>query len=146
MASSEAISKQTLRIIDANLDRAGEGLRLLEDIARKLLPMDKILGGSARTIEQATTVQSEEADYIGVGSMYPTPSKETAVVVGPERLRQIRPAISLQLVAIGGITRDNTPEVIAAGADSVAVISAILGAESPDEASRQIADCFEPRK
>ena len=105
--------------------------------------MDKILGGSARTIEQATTAQSEGADYIAVGSMYPTTSKETAVVVGLERLRQIRQAVTLPVVAIGGINQDHTAQVLAAGADSEAVINAVLGAEDVEEASRQIADKFE---
>jgi thiamine-phosphate pyrophosphorylase len=111
--------------------------------ARKILPMDKILGTSARTVEQATAAQSEGADYLGIGAMYPTSTKETAEVVGLERLRQIRQAVPLPLVAIGGITGDNAAEIIAAGADSVAVISAVLRADSPEEASRQIVNSIE---
>ncbi len=107
-------------------------------VARKLLPMGKILGCSTTTVDQATTAESEGADYIAVGSIYPTSSKETAKVVGLDRLHQIRQAVTIPLVAIGGITRDNAAEVIAAGADSVAVINAVLGAEAPEEAARQI--------
>lgn len=114
--------------------------------ARKLLPLDKILGCSTTTVDQAITAESEGADYIAAGSVYPTSSKEAAVVVGLERLRQVRQAISLPLVAIGGITRDNVAEVLAAGADSAAVISDILGAESPEEAARQISAGFEVQK
>ena len=137
--------------LDVALEADADGLHVGQDdlpvkVARKLLPMGKILGCSATTVKQAVTAQSEGADYVAVGSMYPTPSKETAKVVGLERLRQVRQAISLPLVAIGGITKDNASEVIAAGADAVAVISAVLGAESPEKASRQIVDRLEIQK
>ncbi len=109
-------------------------------IARKLLPIDKITGISATTVDQAVAAESEGADYIAVGSISPTPSKETAKVVGLDRLSQIRQAVTLPLVAIGGITRDNVREVITAGANSVAIISAILQAEDIEAAARQIVD------
>ena len=133
---------------DLVLATEADGLHLGQDdltikVARKLLPMATILGCSVTTVEQAVSAESEGADYIAVGSMYPTPSKETAKVVGLERLRQVRQVISLPLVAIGGITRDNAAEVEAAGADSVAVISAVLGAQAPQEAARQIVDRLE---
>jgi thiamine-phosphate pyrophosphorylase len=137
--------------LDVALDSDADGLHVGQDdlpvkVARELLPLGKILGCSTTTVEQAVTAQSEGADYVAVGSMYSTPSKETAEVVGLKRLRQVRQAISLPLVAIGGITKDNAPEVMAAGADSVAVISAVLGDESPEEASRQIAASLEIRE
>lgn len=112
-------------------------------VARKLLPVDKILGISVTTLEQATTAESEGVDYIAVGSMYPTASKETAIVVGIERLSQIRKAVSLPLVAIGGINKNNAAEVITAGADGVAVISAVLQAGDITKEARQIAGLFE---
>ena len=115
-------------------------------VARKLLPIDRILGCSVTTVDQATAAESDGADYIAVGSIYPTASKEMAKVVGVERLRQIRRAVSLPLVAIGGINKDNAAEVSAAGADSVAAISAILGAEDVEEAARQIIAAFEVGK
>ncbi|GAI91805.1 unnamed protein product, partial [marine sediment metagenome] len=125
--------------LDLALASDADGLHLGQNdlpikVARKLLPIGKILGCSTTTVDQAIAAESEGADYIAAGSIYPTSSKETAKVVGLERLRQIRQAVSLPLVAIGGITKDNTAEVLAAGADSVAVISAILQAESPEEA------------
>jgi len=128
-----------------------DGLHVGQDdlpinIARRLLPIDKILGGSARTVEKATMAQSEGADYIAVGAMYPTPSKETAEVVGPERLKQIRRAVTLPLVAIGGINAGNVGGILAAGADSVAVISAVLGAADIEEASRRISKKVEGEK
>ena len=125
-----------------------DGLHLGQDdlpvkAARKLLPIDKILGRSARTVDQAVAAESEGADYIAVGSMYPTPTKETAQVVGPERLHQIRQTVTLPLVAIGGINKDNAAEVMAAGADSLAVIRAVVQAEAPEEAARQLVDIVE---
>jgi thiamine-phosphate pyrophosphorylase len=116
------------------------------DIARKLLPIDKILGASARTVSLATAAQAGGADYIAVGSMYPTTSKGSAVVVGPGRLKQIREAISVPLVAIGGITMDNVSEVMAAGADAVAVIRAALDVENIEETTRQLINRIEGRK
>jgi thiamine-phosphate pyrophosphorylase len=114
--------------------------------ARRLLPIDMLLGVSVTTVEQAKAAEGGGADYIAVGSMYPTSSKETAKVVGPERLREVRGAVSLPLVAIGGINRDNAGEVAAAGADGVAVISAILGAEDMEGAARQLVKAFEAGK
>lgn len=134
--------------LDLALAANADGLHLGQNdlpvkVARRLLPIDKILGFSTTTVDQAIAAESDGADYIAVGSIYPTPSKETAVIVGLDRLRQVRQAVSLPLVAIGGITKDNVAEVIAAGADSVAVISAILEAESPEEAARQIVSRIE---
>jgi len=114
--------------------------------ARKLLPIDMILGVSVTTVEQAKVAEGGGADYIAVGSMYPTSSKETARVVGLEMLRKVRGVVSVPLVAIGGINRDNAGEVAAAGADGVAVISAILGAGDVEGAARQLIKAFEAGK
>lgn len=103
--------------------------------ARRLLPLNTILGASVRTLEQALQATSEGADYLAVGSMYPSPSKPSAPVRGLEPLRQIRAQITLPLVAIGGINEDNVGEVLAAGADGVAVISAVLGADDIEAAA-----------
>ena len=137
--------------LDLVIAAGADGLHLGQDdlpvkAARKLLPIDKILGCSTTTADQAITAQSEGADYIAVGSIYPTPSKETAEVVGLETLRQIRQAITLPLVAIGGINKDSAGEAMTAGADSVAVISAVLGAENIEEAARQIVTKLETKK
>lgn len=134
--------------LDITLAVDADGLHVGQDdlpvkLARRLLPADKILGCSARTVEAATAAQADGADYIAVGAMYATSSKEAAEVVGPERLRQIRQAVTPPLVAIGGINRDNISEVLAAGAASVAAISAVLGAGDVVEASRRMVDRIE---
>lgn len=144
-----------LFIINDYLDLAlavdADGLHLGQNdlpvkVARQLLPIDKILGGSATTVEQATIIESEGADYIAVGSIYPTRNKETATVVGLERLQQVKQATALPLVAIGGINQDNAAAVTAAGANSVAVINAILEAASPEEAVRKMIALLEVSK
>jgi len=137
--------------LDLALATDADGLHLGQSdlpvgVARKLLPTDKILGCSTTTVNQAINAESEGADYIAVGSIYPTTSKETVEVVGLDRLRQIRQAVTLPLVAIGGITKDNVAEVMAAGADSVAVISAVVQAEDIEEAAREIAETLEVQK
>ena len=113
--------------------------------ARQLLPIDRILGCSTTTVEGAVNAEADGADYVAVGSIYPTTSKAGAIVVGLERLRQIRAAISIPTVAIGGINNRNAAEVIQAGADSIAVISAVLGAEDVAGAARQLAEMMEAK-
>ncbi|MFC1991552.1 thiamine phosphate synthase [Chloroflexota bacterium] len=141
--------------LDVALDCNADGLHLGQDdlpisVARRLLPPRKIIGCSTDSVKLAVAAQSDGADYVAVGAIYPTASKIStttpAKVVGPETLRQVRQAVTTPIVAIGGITKDNATEVVAAGADSVAVISAVLAADSPEAASRQMAEIFEVKK
>jgi thiamine-phosphate pyrophosphorylase len=137
--------------LDVALAIGADGLHLgQEDLpveeARRLLPIDMMVGVSVTTVKQAREAEVAGADYIAVGSMYPTLSKETAKVVGLEKLRRVRGAVVLPLVAIGGINQDNAGEVAAAGADAVAVISAIMQTESIEKASRQLIKAFERGK
>jgi thiamine-phosphate diphosphorylase len=104
------------------------------------------VGVSVNTLRQAKAAESAGADYIAVGSIYPTSSKETAKVVGLERLRKIRGVVGLPLIAIGGINRANATQVAAIGADGVAVIRAIMQAESIEREARQIIRAFEGGK
>jgi len=136
-----------LFIINDYLDLAlavdADGLHLGQDdlplpVARKLLPIGKVLGCSTHSLEQASAAQAAGADYIAIGSIYPTPTKENAIIIGTETLRQVRQTVNLPVMAIGGITRENVGEVTRAGADSVAVIGAILSAGSPEAATREI--------
>ena len=136
--------------LDLALAVGADGLHLGQkdlpfDVARRLMPIDMLLGCSVTTVAQALAAKSEGADYIAVGSIYPTSSKIDIKLVGLERLCEVRQAVSLPLVGIGGITKDNTSELIRAGADSVCVISAVLGAGSPEEAARQIVDRFQEK-
>ncbi len=93
---------------------------------RKAMPIEKIIGCTVNTREQAISAQEQGADYISLGAIFPTETKENAIVIGIERLKEVRAATSAPLAAIGGITGDNVNQVIAAGADCVAISSAIL--------------------
>jgi thiamine-phosphate pyrophosphorylase len=123
--------------VDADGVHIGQG-DLPLPIVRRELPIDKIIGCSARTIPLALKAQEEGADYIASGSIFPSTTKADAIVIGTEKLKQIRQAISLPLVAIGGIKSDNIVQVIAAGADSAAVISAVLNTENIESAVRNL--------
>ncbi|HWN91952.1 MAG TPA: thiamine phosphate synthase [Verrucomicrobiae bacterium] len=105
--------------------------------ARRLLPPPMILGVSTHNADQARRARDDGADYVAVGSMFPTGSKIGFELVGPELVRRMRADIPVPLVAIGGITRDNLSQVIEAGADAVAVISAIGNARDPAAAVRE---------
>lgn len=96
---------------------------------RALIGPDKILGVSAQTVEQAVLAEKRGADYLGVGAVFPTGSKDDAVEVSHETLKAICEAVSIPVVAIGGITVNNTPELAGSGICGIAVISAIYGQE-----------------
>ncbi|MDP2919473.1 MAG: thiamine phosphate synthase [Dehalococcoidia bacterium] len=110
-------------------------------IVRKLIPLDILIGCSVYNAEQAVKAAEDGADYVAVGAIYQTPSKES-VVVGLDVLRKVKTAVSLPVVAIGGINLENIAEVREAGADAVSVISAVLGAKSPETATRKLMKKF----
>ena len=108
-------------------------------LAREILPPDKLIGCSARSVEKAIQAQEEGADYLGVGSIYPSSTKLNAKVIGLEGLREIRNAITLPIVAIGGISEINANEVFEHGADCLAVISAVSNTEDIKAATNKLA-------
>ncbi|MBN2186860.1 MAG: thiamine phosphate synthase [Dehalococcoidia bacterium] len=105
---------------------------------RKELPIDRIVGCSINTVSQAIQAQNEGADYIAVGSIFPTTTKNEATLVGIDRLKEVKQAVSLPLVAIGGINQNNIDQVLPAGADSIAVANAILRSEDITGAVQQL--------
>ncbi len=107
--------------------------------ARAILGPDKLLGISTHTMNQALEAEAGGADYIGFGPIFPTSTKEhPAPVVGIAGLREVRAKVRVPIVAIGGITAKNAREVVAAGADCVAVISAVLAATDPPAAIKEL--------
>ena len=93
---------------------------------RALLGPDKILGVSAQTVEQAVLAEKRGADYLGVGAVFPTGSKDDAEEVSHDTLREICEAVSIPVVAIGGISQQNVKQLSGSGISGIAVISAIF--------------------
>ena len=99
------------------------------DKVRKLLGPDKIIGVSARTVEEARTAQERGADYLGVGVMFTTTTKLDAKAVSIEGLLEIKENVNLPIVAIGGLSLNNIEMLKQCNIDGYAVVSAILKAE-----------------
>jgi thiamine-phosphate pyrophosphorylase len=108
------------------------------DRARAIVGPDLLLGVSASTVEEAVDVDRSGADYLGYGAMFPTPTKSDAEYAGPAMLAVVKRRVRLPVVAIGGITALNMSEVLAAGADLVAVVSAVFGAADPPRAAADL--------
>lgn len=105
---------------------------------RKTIGPDKILGVSAQTVEQAVNAENNGADYIGVGSVFPTSTKPDAETVSFETLRNICKAVSIPVVAIGGINKDNAIKLAGTGIDGIAVVSAIFARDDITKAVREL--------
>jgi thiamine-phosphate pyrophosphorylase len=114
------------------------------EAARRALGETAIIGVTTPTVELALRAEREGASYVAVGAMYPSPTEPTKVVRGPQLLRAVAGAVSTPVCAIGGITVERVPELLAAGAGLLAVISAVAAAPDPTEAVRQlVAACDE---
>ena len=114
--------------------------------ARRLLRPGMILGVSTHDEAQARRAVADGADYVAIGSIFPTATKAGFQLVGPDLIRRVRPVVPVPLVGIGGITADNAPTVLAAGADGVAVISAICAAPDPEAATHRLLERILPRR
>lgn len=112
--------------MDADGVHVGQSDMEAGDVRAKLGP-DKIIGVSAQTVEQAVLAEKRGADYLGVGAVFPTSSKDDATEVPYETLKAICQAVSIPVIAIGGITKDNVAELSGSGICGIAVISAIYG-------------------
>lgn len=107
--------------------------------ARKILGPDKIIGVSARSVEAALTAERVGADYIGVGAVFHTSTKNDATALSFDELKKITQAVSIPVVAIGGISYENMDMLEGTGIDGIAVISAIFGQTNPGETTRELA-------
>lgn len=111
-------------------------------VARELLGEDAIIGRSVSFVEDAREAERAGADYLGVGAIYATGTKDDIdddeYAIGLDRLESIAEAVDIPVVGIGGVDADNADEVAATGADGVAVITAITGADDPEDATRAL--------
>jgi len=106
--------------------------------ARRVLGAERLVGVSTHDLEEARAAVAAGADYIGVGPIYPTASKIDALAPrGLVLVRSVRAAVRCPIVAIGGITSETAPDVLAAGADAVAMIAALVRADDPGGAVRE---------
>ena len=125
--------------VDVAIASEADGVHLGQDdfpipLARELLGERCIIGGSAATIEEARICLSEGADYVGFGPVFPTTSKDDAgPVSGIDILKEVVETISLPIIAIGGVSAGNTPEVMRAGAHGIAAISAVCCQDDPEK-------------
>jgi thiamine-phosphate pyrophosphorylase len=132
--------------VDIALACEADGVHLGQDdmpipFAREIMGKKRIIGLSVSTPEEAEAAEKGGGDYIGAGPLFRTLSKENVgPLLGLEGLRKIREKVKIPILAIGGISAAKVAEVIAAGADGVAVISAITAAENPKKAAAEISD------
>lgn len=110
--------------------------------ARKIMGKEKIVGATAKTVEQALEAQRQGADYLGVGAMYPTTTKVITVLTKPETLRAICAAVDIKVNAIGGLNKDNLEIIKGIPVDGICAVSAIMKADDPLEAAKQLKSAF----
>jgi thiamine-phosphate pyrophosphorylase len=109
------------------------------EMARSIVGNSMIIGASAESIADAIKAEKDGADYIAVSPIYETPTKVyTFSPLGLKGLREIRGAVKTPLVGIGGLNKGNSGEIIRNGADGIAVVSAIVAAEDPESAAREL--------
>ena len=108
------------------------------NVARGILGSDAIIGVSAHSLEEARAAERDGADYLGVGAVFPTNSKNNASEVGVNMLKEILKMSKLPIIGIGGINAQNLAQVRAAGAQGAAIISGILSAENIEDEVRKI--------
>ena len=123
--------------VDADGVHVGQSDMEAGDV-RKKLGKDKIIGVSAQTVEQAVMAEKHGADYLGVGAVFPTSSKDDAREVDYETLKAICQAVRIPVIAIGGINGQNVDRLKGSGICGVAVISAIFAQEDIKEAAKEL--------
>lgn len=114
----------------------GDDLQI--DAVRKIFSFEKIIGRTVHNLKEAKEAEKEGADYVSIGAIYPTTTKENAILVKPSLIREIKNKISLPIVAIGGINESNLDRVMKMGANGIAVAKVALDSPNPRRAVKRI--------
>ncbi|WNY27000.1 thiamine phosphate synthase [Methanolapillus ohkumae] len=133
--------------LDIMLASGADGLHVGQSdlpaaVARKLIGPDKILGVSVTTIPEAKAAEADGADYLGVGAIFSTSTKNDAAFVSIQTLKEIKNAVQIPVVAIGGISKGNMARLSGTNIDGVAVVSAVMGSADPEKATEEIKSAF----
>ena len=105
---------------------------------RRETPDGFIIGATAKTVAQAQAAERAGANYLGVGAVFPSPTKQTAIRITNSQLKEICSSVNIPAVAIGGISFENVDQLAGGGMDGIAVVSAIFGAEHIKEATSEL--------
>lgn len=129
--------------VDVALKSGADGVHVgIEDTpvaeVRSRVPADFIIGATCKTVEQAKIAEAAGADYMGVGAVFPSPTKTNAIRITNDQLREIVSAVSIPAVAIGGINRKNVLEITGSKVSGVAVVFAIFGAADIKAAAAEL--------
>ena len=129
--------------VDVALDVGADGVHLGQDDlpvaeARRLAP-DLIIGGSSHSLEEAVALEAAGASYVNIGPLFPTQTKDwSADFLGIEGLKAIAPHVSIPFTVMGGIKASHIPDLRAAGACTIAVVTAVTAAPDPEQAAREL--------
>ncbi len=134
--------------VDLALESGADGVHVGQDDAdaaevRRRIGPDKLLGVSAHTVAEALRAEHDGADYLGVGAVFHTGTKTNVSAMSRETLRAICGAVSIPVVAIGGISLDNLPTLAGSGVTGAAVVSAIFAAPDAEAAARALRAAIE---
>ena len=129
--------------VDAAINSGADGVHVgMEDTPvseiRARVSDEFIIGATAKTVEQAKKAQAEGADYLGVGAVFPSPTKKDAIRITNEQLREIANSVDIPVAAIGGISKDNILQLQGSGADGAAVVAAIFAQDDIAEAAAEL--------
>ena len=156
LSLAEKVHEITMRydiplIIDDRVDVAlavnAEGVHVGQsdmpvEIARKFMGTDKIVGATAKTVPQAIEAYEQGTDYLGVGAIYPTTTKVKTVLTSVDTLKEIVKAVPIKVNAIGGLNKENIHVLKDSGIDGICAVSAIMKAENPCIAARELKEAF----